>query len=149
MEKEKTAYVGIDELSEELDRQFFEHSFGKLPINIVSHQKWLPRYDVYEYSDRFRVVVEISGVKTDDLHAEYLDGVLRVHGKRGNLASRDNVDCHRMEISDGPFERRIPMKKAVDPRSISAEYELGILTIELEKASTFEAGLFPIRVEYV
>ncbi len=147
MGKEKTAYDGIDELSEELDRQFFEYSYGKHPIAFVSHQKWLPRYDVYEYSDRFLVVVELGGVKAGQMHAEYLDGALRVHGKRGNFASGDDVDCHRMEISAGPFERRIPLKKAVNPRTISAHCEEGVLYIEMEKAETLEAGLFPIRIK--
>ncbi len=149
MKKEKTAFHGIDELSEELDRQFFEYSYSKHPIAFVTHQKWLPRFDVYEHTDRFLIVVELGGLKAGDLHAEYLDGVIRVHGKRGCLAPGDDVDCHRMEINAGPFERRIPMKAPINPRTISAHYDEGILYIEMEKATTLEAGLFPIRIKDV
>ena len=149
MDKGKAVYDGIDELSEELDRQFFEYSYGKVPIAFVTHQKWRPRVDLYECPDCFLVIVELGGVKPGDLHVDYADGVLRVYGTRGNFVSRAGADCHRIEISAGPFERRIPLRKPVDPLSISARYREGILSLELGKADRVRPGLFPIAVSGV
>ena len=144
MEKEKIVFDGIDELSDELEYALFECFSGKAPVAFVTNQKWRPKIDLYECDERFHVVVEVGGARLEDIHAELKDGVLTVHGKRVSSLSRDNVEYHRMEINSGPFERHIRFKTPVDPRSITAKYQGGILNIELKKAPTQLPGSFPV-----
>jgi HSP20 family molecular chaperone IbpA len=145
MEKEKTVFDGIDELSDELDT-LFDNFSGKAPIAFVTNQKWRPKIDLYECEEKFHVIVELGGAKLEDIHAELNEVVLRVYGKRISSVSSDKVDYHRMEINSGHFERHIRFKCPVDPRSIEANYQGGILYVELKKVPARISGSFPIPI---
>ncbi len=145
MEKEKTVFDGIDELSDELET-LFDNFSGKAPIAFVTNQKWRPKIDLYECEERFHVIVELGGAKLEDIHAELKDDVLRVYGKRISSVSSDKIDYHRMEINSGHFERYIRFKRPIDPRSIEANYQGGIIYVELKKAPARVTGYFPITI---
>lgn len=146
MEKEKVIYESIDDLAEEFEIYFNECLSGKAPVAFVSRQRWKPSIDLYETPDGFHLFLELGGLDVKDIHCEYEDGSLRVHGKRVRFTSGSIVDFHRVEINAGPFERKIKFKAPVDPQSIKAGYQDGILRVELKKAARQKPGRFPVPI---
>ncbi len=149
MEKEKTAYNGVDELVDDLEIYFGEFLSGKAPVAFVTHQNWRPRIDLYETTDTYHLMVELGGVKIENIQADFEDGRLTIHGRRGNLVPKDEVDCHRMEINAGPFERCVTFRTPVDPGTIKTRYGEGILKVELRKVPEQIQGVFSIRIKSI
>jgi HSP20 family protein len=150
MKKEKDiSLYEVDELSDELDIYFNEVLSGKVPIAFISQQMWRPNVDLYEDPQSYHLVVELGGVDPSDINIEFQSGLLRIHGKRSDVTPRDQVDYQRMEICAGPFERRIRLRSPVDPGSISATYERGLLRVEMKKTSRRQQGTFQVPLEGV
>ncbi len=147
MENEKTVYDGIDELVDDFEIYFSEFLSGKAPVAFVTHQNWRPKIDLYETADQYHLMVELGGVKLENIRADFEDDRITIYGKRISLAPRDEVDYHRMEIDAGPFERCVAFRTPVDPRTIKACYGEGILKVELRKVHDQIPGAFPIRID--
>jgi HSP20 family molecular chaperone IbpA len=52
-----------------------------------------------------------------------------------------------MEVQVGPFERRLRLPVAVDPRSMRATYDAGFLEIFLAKLAERRSGIHSVKVE--
>ena len=93
-----------------------------------------PQVDVVRIEDppRFRVVIELPGVNPESQVSVYADATtLLVTGER----KRDGGGRYfHMEIEYGPFQRRIEFGEQVDPSRATAQYDRGLLTIELPVA---------------
>jgi HSP20 family molecular chaperone IbpA len=146
MKEEKVLYSGIDELAEEFEVYFNECLSGKAPVAFITRQKWRPNIDFYETKQEYCLMVELAGLRKNDVFAEFKDGCLRIHGKRDNLITREKVDYQRMEINAGPFERKVKFRTPVDPKSIDARFGSGILKVKLFKAPKQKSGLFDVPI---
>jgi len=52
-----------------------------------------PLVDVFDDSKGIKVVVELPGVKKEDVHARFLDGVLRIEVSKAGRVHRRDVPC--------------------------------------------------------
>ncbi len=93
---------------------------------------WIPSMDVYEYQDKFIVLVELPGVKKEDIDITVKDNILKISGYRKELMSGERVRIHQMEMSYGYFERILEVYN-INPEKISAQLNDGILLIVLPK----------------
>jgi HSP20 family protein len=96
-----------------------------------------PPVDVYATgaagAEAVNVRVEIAGLDAGSV-AVNLDGrVLTIAGQR-TPGHRERVVYHHMEISYGPFERRIELPVDVDAQAARASYDAGYLTVSLPVA---------------
>jgi HSP20 family protein len=96
-----------------------------------------PPVDVYATgpagAESINVRVEIAGLDAGSV-AVNLDGrMLTITGQRPP-AHHDRVVYHHMEISYGPFERRIELPVDVDAKAATAGYDAGYLTVSLPVA---------------
>ncbi len=146
MKEEKVLYRGIDELAEEFEVYFNECLSGKAPVAFITRQKWRPNIDLYETDEAYYLLLELAGLRREDILAEFEDGCLRIRGKRESFSAGEKADYHRMEIHAGPFERNVRFKKAIDPRSIVARFGGGILEVRLKKVSRQRPGLFQVSI---
>ncbi len=91
---------------------------------------WFPGVDVYEIETGVIVVVELPGVKKDNLDITVDGELLRIRGKRFEPVY-NFVKCYHREILYGDFERviRLPGEFKVD--GIKAELKDGFLLIFL------------------
>jgi len=94
---------------------------------------WVPRVDVYETNDKIVVLVEIAGVKIQDIDITFHEGKLILRGTRQENYISEPEIYHRMEINFGPFERVIPLPVEVDAQNAEASYNNGFLEIVLPK----------------
>ena len=131
-------------LADELEVYFSEVAHGR-PVGFVASAKWRPRADVYETDDTLVVQVELAGMRREAMAVELQEGVLVVSGER-RPRREGKVHYHAMEMQVGPFERRLRLPAPVDPGSMRATYEGGILEIRLTKIPERRSGNFSVPV---
>ena len=95
---------------------------------------WTPSCDVFEDKENLRIVVELPGVRPEDVKLSLENQVLTIQGEKKQVAEEKSERWHRYERSYGRFERMFTLPSTVDPDRIDAKVEHGVLTVTLPKA---------------
>jgi HSP20 family protein len=95
---------------------------------------WMPKIDVQQKGDDIVVHAELPGVRPDDVDVEVTDGVLTVKGERKADEKREGEGWLVRESCYGAFERSIVLPEGVDPASITADFDNGVLMLHVPKA---------------
>jgi HSP20 family protein len=103
---------------------------------------WAPALDLYQTNDNVVALVELPGMRKEDIEISLHDGTLTVAGERQTSAS-NGEKAERTERYVGSFRRSITLPVAVDLHKVSANYRDGILTVTLPKADEAK----PKRIE--
>jgi HSP20 family protein len=91
--------------------------------------------DIRETASDYIVSVDLPGVKQEDTDIEITEDHLVIHGKRSSIKQTDGERYHRVERTFGDFRRTLRLPQDVNRDKISAEYEDGVLTVHLPKAT--------------
>ena len=102
---------------------------------------WLPPVDVWETDDEVVIEVDVPGVPSETLVAEIVNGQLVVTGER--QATQGSVRRYRSERWQGRFVRSFTVPSGIDPDSIAADYQDGVLVLRLRKPEAVK----PRRIE--
>ena len=94
---------------------------------------WSPALDLYQDKDNVVAVVELPGMKKEDIEISLREGTLTIGGERKGQTS-NGEKAERTERYIGKFRRSITLPTRVDANKISATYRDGILTVTLPKA---------------
>ena len=94
---------------------------------------WTPAVDICETADRYEILIELAGVRRDDIEVVTENHYLTIAGWRGDPTPRDKVCVHQMEIEQGQFRRRLRLPDDADESSVSARHRDGFLTITIPK----------------
>jgi HSP20 family protein len=94
---------------------------------------WNPVVDIYDNEDNIVIKAELPGVSKKDIEIDIKDRVLTLKGERSadNEVKEDNY--YRRESTYGRFERSFTLPANVDPDKIKADYNDGVLKIEVPK----------------
>jgi len=118
-----------DELNSFFDMPFWS-GFGRAGQLFTG---WSPALDLYESSDHLVAVVELPGMRKEDIDISLHDGTLTISGER-KLESNKGEKAQRTERYVGTFRRSIALPTRVDASKVSATYQDGILKVTLPKA---------------
>ena len=94
---------------------------------------WSPALDLYQSTDNIVAVVELPGMRKEDIEISLHDGTLTISGERKH-ESTNGDKAERTERYIGAFRRSIALPNRVDANKVSANYRDGILTVTLPKA---------------
>lgn len=92
-----------------------------------------PPVNVFRQNDDFVLVMEIPGVKKEDLDIQVKDKEVRIRGKK-SIEYADDVSVHRRERLTGQFDRTLSLPSPIDPDRAKAEYRDGVLALHLTRA---------------
>src|SRR6266705_220738 len=95
---------------------------------------WSPALDLYQSNDNVIAVVELPGMRKEDIEISLHDGTLTISGERKRESSSNGDKAERTERYIGTFRRSIALPTRVDANKVSATYRDGILTVTLPKA---------------
>jgi len=95
---------------------------------------WMPKIDVKRTGDDIVVRAELPGIKPEDVDIELTDNVLTIKGERTFEEEKENEGWLVRESTYGSFERALSIPEGVDPASITAAYNDGILEVHVPKA---------------
>ncbi|MGD0274634.1 MAG: Hsp20/alpha crystallin family protein [Syntrophales bacterium] len=98
-----------------------------------SHHPWKPQMDLHEGPREIVAVVDLSGVRQEDIHLEMRRKSLKISGVRTDPSLANGVRYHLAEIPSGPFERVLQLHVPIDVNSVTATYIDGLLKIHMTK----------------
>jgi HSP20 family protein len=115
----------------EMDR-VFESTVGSFSGSPAPLSRWNPAVNVYQDKDRFTVVVELPGLKKEEIEISLHDDTLTIAGERKREESSEQEFL--TERLYGKFQRSLTLPTAVDAEKVKASYKDGLLQVELPKA---------------
>ena len=136
----------LSNLRDELDSLF------ELPVfsNFANQSQlfsggWTPALDLYQSNDNVVAVVELPGMRKEDIEISLHEGTLTIDGERKHEISNGNK-AERTERYVGKFRRSITLPARVDASKVSATYKDGILTVTLPKAEEAKPKQIQVNV---
>src|SRR3979411_2579055 len=106
---------------------------------------WTPALDLYQNSDNVVAVVELPGMRKEEIEISLNDGTLTISGERKEETANDDKNA-RTERILGKFRRSISLPTRVDANKVNASYKDGILTITLPKAEEAKPKQIQVNV---
>src|SRR5919199_575995 len=89
-----------------------------------------PLLDVRETDGEYLVLVDLPGVKSEDVTIEVTDDVLSISGSRVPV---ETGDAQLVERPFGSFVRTLTLPKGVEEDKIVADYHDGVLELHVPK----------------
>ncbi|WP_029030376.1 Hsp20/alpha crystallin family protein [Salinarimonas rosea] len=100
-------------------------------------ERRFPALDVTEGANEIEITAELPGVAREDVTVEAADGALVIRGEkksaREDETKTDGAAAHVLERSYGSFLRRVALPFAVDPETIEASFQDGVLTVRVPR----------------
>ena len=100
--------------------------------------RYLPRVDVLETPDAFRLVADVPGATEDGLDLTVEKDVLTLWAKVPEMAvagrDRDSLAPRAAGYPEGDWHRTFRLGEQVDRDAVEAELARGVLTVTLPKA---------------
>jgi HSP20 family protein len=96
-------------------------------------RRWVPAMDLVEEGERFVLRADLPGVREDDVQIELEDDVLTISGERKAEHEQRGEGYYRIERSSGRFSRSLTLPEGIDPDSIHASFENGVLELSVPK----------------
>jgi HSP20 family protein len=110
-----------------------------------ARRSWMPPLDVEETENEVVVRAELPGVNPDDLDVSVSEDALTIAGEKKEEKEHKGRGYFRSECRYGSFRRTIPLPRGVDPDSIQAEYNNGILAVHLKKDVRAQPKRIPVK----
>jgi HSP20 family protein len=108
--------------------------FASFPFASVPRgSAFLPPVDVTAGDGDMVLTLDLPGLTTDDVDIQLVDDALTVRGARKRPALTDGTTWAHAERAFGVFERTFRVPRGVDPDSIAATMENGVLSLIVPK----------------
>ena len=135
----------LSNLRDELDSLFELPFLSNFANQTQLFSGWTPALDLYQNNDNVVAVVELPGMRKEDIEISLHDGTLTVSGER-KQESPENENAERSERYVGKFRRSITLPSRVDASKVNATYKDGILTVTLPKAEEAKPRKIQVNV---
>ena len=134
-------------LRREMDRVFddvfrgfgmpsFPLPFGRVPVPALAPglvPMLAPHIDVSETDQEVRIAAELPGINEQDVEVNLSDDILTIRGEKRVEEAEQGRDYRIVERARGSFSRSIRLPFTVDPGSVRAMVNNGLLTITIPK----------------
>lgn len=111
--------------------------------NMTNGGNSLPRVNITETDEDFRVEMAAPGMKREDFHVELDNDNLVISSEMSDTKEEENTSYTRREFSYGSFRRSFHLPNTVEAEKIEAKYEDGLLRLLIPKKE--EARRKPAR----
>ena len=125
-------YRELNTLQERLHR-LFEDSYARGADELMTAGSFVPAVDVYEDEHAITLKVEVPGIEQKDIDIRLESNTLKVRGERKFEQEEKEENFRHVERRYGAFERSFTLPETVDTDKVTAEYENGVLRIQLAK----------------
>jgi HSP20 family protein len=135
----------LSNLRDELDSLFELPFLSSLGDQSQLFSGWSPSLDLYQNNDNVVAMVELPGMKKEDIEISLHEDMLTVSGERHH-GTGESDKAERSERYVGKFRRSISLPTRVDASKVSATYKDGILTVTLPKAEEAKPKKIQVNV---
>ena len=130
-------------LQNRVNNLFREINEGDSPLTTAS---FVPAVDIYEDSKKVVLKLEVPGIEEKDLDIRVENNTLTVKGERKFEKEEKEENFHRIERRYGSFYRAFTLPSTVDTEHINANYNAGILKLELSKKAEAQPKQIKVNV---
>jgi HSP20 family protein len=127
-----------------MNRLFRESYSPEGPEDALATTSFAPPVDIYEDEHTIALKLEVPGIDEKDIDVRIEGNTLTVHGERKIEKEEKEENFRRVERQYGSFTRSFTLPSSVDTGQVSADYDRGVLKINLAKKA--EAKPKQIRV---
>jgi HSP20 family protein len=99
----------------------------------LASRDWIPAMDLAEDQGEYVVRADLPGVTEKDVQIELQDNVLTISGERSSEHQERKNGYYRVERASGRFSRSLTLPEGVDPQSVRAQFENGVLEVRIPK----------------
>eukprot|EP01027_Heterolobosea_sp_BB2_P022382 GEZU01032947.1.p2 GENE.GEZU01032947.1~~GEZU01032947.1.p2 ORF type:complete len:176 (+),score=74.73 GEZU01032947.1:468-995(+) len=92
-----------------------------------------PHWDVSENDKSIMINCELPGLNKENINIDVDNDMLTISGEKKEERKEENERIHRVERRYGKFSRSLRLPKGVDPNSIQANFENGVLRVVVPK----------------
>ena len=125
--------------------RLFRDSFGDREEALTT-STFAPPVDVYEDEHSVTLKIEVPGIEEKDIDVRVENNTLAVHGERKFEKEEKEENFRRVERQYGSFTRSFTLPNTVDPDSTQANYDKGILKIQLAKKAEAKPKQIKVNV---
>jgi HSP20 family protein len=120
-------------IQSEMNRLF--NSFFDTPTNTGNgaYRRWIPAMDLVETEGDFVLRADLPGLSEEDVDIELEDNVLTISGERKAEHEERKEGYYRVERSSGSFRRSLTLPEGVDPGTVKARFDRGVLEVRVPK----------------
>ncbi|MEX2640167.1 MAG: Hsp20/alpha crystallin family protein [Balneolales bacterium] len=122
-------YPAIPRRFSDMIDEFFNSS-----LSLGDQTGFVPGIDITEDEKQYSIHVTLPGMQKENIHIDLNDRVITVSGERQQETEDKNVKYHLVESRYGKFERSFTLPENVDPDSLDAKYEDGMLKLSVKKS---------------
>ncbi len=94
---------------------------------------WSPRVDVVEFEDKFEFTSELPGMSKEDIKLEMQHNSVTISGEKSFEHEKTDKNYYIGERAYGKFRRSFQLPSHVDAKQINAEFNNGVLKIDIPK----------------
>ena len=105
-----------------------------------------PPVDIIEDEQKLTFKVEVLGIEEKDIKVEVENNVLTVRGERKLEKEVKEENFRRMERHYGAFARSFSLPPSVDAEKIEANYNNGVLAIQMPKRAEAKPKQIKVNV---
>jgi HSP20 family protein len=124
-------FRGVATLQDQVNRLFnevFERTGEESSLSA-----WAPAVDIYETEHELVVKADLPEVDPKDLDIRVENNILTIRGERKFEKKVNEENYLRVERSYGSFARSFTLANTVNPDAIKADYQNGVLTLNIPK----------------
>ncbi len=126
----------MSRMMNDMDRFFDDFGFGRglWPRNWEQSSLatgFTPKVDIFEKDGKLTVHADLPGMKQEDVKVTVEEGMLTIAGERQHQHEHETGGVYRCEREYGSFRRRIALPEGVNPDSIQASFDQGVLEVTM------------------
>jgi HSP20 family protein len=138
----------VNTIQNEMNRLF--NSFFDQPAQTVrgngATRRWLPAMDLVETADHYVLRADLPGLSDEDVTIQFEDNALTISGERRTEYGGRGESQHRLERAFGSFSRSLTLPDGVDPGTVQAHFDRGVLEIRIPKPEQKKSRTVRINV---
>jgi HSP20 family protein len=129
-----------------MNRLFRESYSPEGPEEALTTTSFAPPVDIYEDEHNITLKIEVPGIDEKDIDVRIENNTLTVHGERKIEKEEKEENFRRVERQYGGFTRSFTLPSSVDTGQVSADYEKGVLKINLAKKAEAKPKQIKVNV---
>jgi HSP20 family protein len=129
-----------------MNRLFRESYSPEVPEEALTTTSYAPPVDIYEDEHNITLKLEVPGIDEKDIDVRIEGNTLTVHGERKIEKEEKEENFRRVERQYGEFTRSFTLPSSVDPGQVSANYDKGVLKINLAKKAEAKPKQIKVNV---
>jgi HSP20 family protein len=129
-----------------MNRLFRDSQAGEGRQETLTTANFAPPVDIYEDEHNITLKIEVPGIEEKDVDVRIENNTLTVHGERKFEKEEKEENYRRVERQYGSFTRSFTLPTTVDPERVQADYDKGVLKVQLAKKAEAKPKQIKVNV---